>query len=1242
MSYQKVLRVLTSAFWLLSLFMAFSSQLWASLTPTTTTITFSETNYVWPAPITLTATVLYGGNPATPGLVKFCNASAASCQGSALLGQAQLISNGTATIKVVLPVGSDSVKAVFAGTTTFATSSSATQSIPVSGFHPTNISFGETQTPTGGYTLSSTITGTGSQALAGRVSFVDQTAGAYTFATAPLGASTTSSALVPQTFSGTGSEPIPLAVGDFNGDGIPDLVVGNINPDGSGVYSLTVFLSSGIASYAPATITLPSSFQNPTALAVGDFNNDGNLDIAVVGDNSNETLIFLGSGTGSFIEGETLPTGSGSVPNSIAVGDFNNDGNADLAIANRGTSTVTILLGNGVGDFTAAPQSPATGTSPYFITVGDFNNDGKQDLAVANYNGSNLSIFLGQGDGTFTSAASPNTGVNPEWIAVGDFNGDGNQDLAVTNQFSTAMTILLGNGKGTFTATATPPTTGTNSDSVAVGDFNGDGIQDLAVANSSSNAIVVFFGKGDGTFPKSQSVPASGAAPQSVTTTDFNGDGRQDLAAAGSGNNSVLVAFNTVTTTATAQVTGVTVPGGGTQIVDATYPGDNNYGGSTSATIGFSGTPVPTTLKLAIEPSGALGAGETVQFITNISPVQVGTLLPSGTVSLYNGSSLLANLSVGTGGVNVYNYTVTAAGTDEISAKYSGDSNFGASASTHAITVIAPTPSTTTLTVSSNSVPEGAILTLTAKVTTGGHPVTKGTVVFGDCYTIQNCESPDPTILGVPQLNSNGVASLKITRPIGVHFLHAFFSGTTTVLSSAATEQKVTVTGTFPSTTTLAVSGATGNYALTANVKGDWPPPTGKVSFIDTSNNNAVLATGNLHPGKPSLNQSSVTPVGIAPTAMATGDFNGDGKPDLAVTNNSGNSVSILLNQGNGKFEVLPSAIPNTVLFHSPSGIVAADFNGDGILDLAVANEASSNVTVLLGKGDGTFTLKASYSTGLDPYQLVATDLNGDGKLDLAITNFGSSNVTILLGNGNGTFFVEPDPPVTAATPAGIVATDFDGDGNIDLAVAGFTSQSVTILYGAGDGTFNATPIIPIGTSAAFLVAADFNGDGRPDLAVTNPDQNSVTILLNQGGLGFTLPSPIATGSMPAGIVAADFNGDGQTDLAIANSGGSSLTFLFGSGGGTFTSETKALAGSSDPADLATADLNGDGSPDLTVSDPNKNDVITLLDSTVSTAKVSKIVVPGTGTHEVKAVYGGVAPYTGSTSSAVAVTASQP
>src|SRR5262249_8558076 len=197
--------------------------------------------------------------------------------------------------------------------------------------------------------------------------------------------------------------------------------------------------------------------------------------------------VLLGNGDGSFQQAITYAVGSS--PRSVAVGDFNGDGNQDLAVANGGTANVSVLLGNGDGSFQAA-QNFAAGSRPGAVAGGDLHRDGKPALAVANRGSGNVSVLLGNGDGTFQPAQNFAAGANPISVAVGDFNGDGNPDLAVAGGTGAAsgVRVLLGNGDGSFQAAQTYAA-GILPQSVAVGDFNGDGNPDLAVANQDTNDV---------------------------------------------------------------------------------------------------------------------------------------------------------------------------------------------------------------------------------------------------------------------------------------------------------------------------------------------------------------------------------------------------------------------------------------------------------------------------------------------------------------------------------------------------------------------------------------------------------------------------------------------------------------------------------------------------------------------------------------------------------------------------------
>ena len=289
-----------------------------------------------------------------------------------------------------------------------------------------------------------------------------------------------------------GFAPNSVAVGDFDGDGVPDLAVANIVSD-----DVSVLLGNGDGSFQPARSFAAGA--GPNSVAVGDFNGDGQLDLAVanLGDcndspcNDSTVSVLLGNGDGSFQAARNLAVGS--YPISVAVGDFNRDGLLDLAVSNFYSDNVSVLLGNGNGTFQEA-QNLAVGSSPTSVAVGDFNGDELPDLAVSNAGSDDVSVLLGNGDGTFQGARNFDVGGSPRSVVVGDFNGDGLPDLALTNfgdpfGENGSFSVLLGSGDGTFQAAQNFAVLGPRPYPLAVGDFNGDGMPDLALTTLDSNNV---------------------------------------------------------------------------------------------------------------------------------------------------------------------------------------------------------------------------------------------------------------------------------------------------------------------------------------------------------------------------------------------------------------------------------------------------------------------------------------------------------------------------------------------------------------------------------------------------------------------------------------------------------------------------------------------------------------------------------------------------------------------------------
>jgi FG-GAP-like repeat/Abnormal spindle-like microcephaly-assoc'd, ASPM-SPD-2-Hydin len=315
-----------------------------------------------------------------------------------------------------------------------------------------------------------------------------------------------------------GTNPQAVAVGDFNGDGNEDVVV--VNGNGN---SLSVFLGNGNGTFQAPTTSYQTAVGFPLAVAVGDFNNDGKLDLAVVVERAAEVSILLGNGDGTFQTHLDFITGNN--PLGLALGDFNRDGNLDVAVVNSQDNTVSILLGNGNGTL-QNKQDYATGSGPQSVAVGDVNGDGYLDLVTANNNDNTISVLLGNGNGTFNAPSPFATAPVPTGVILADFNKDGKLDAAVSTA-STHFSILLGNGDGTF-QTHVDYGIGLNSQMVAAADFNADGKLDVAVVDANDPAVDILQGNGDGTFKGAANYPTN-SSPGWLAVADFNNDGKPDL-----------------------------------------------------------------------------------------------------------------------------------------------------------------------------------------------------------------------------------------------------------------------------------------------------------------------------------------------------------------------------------------------------------------------------------------------------------------------------------------------------------------------------------------------------------------------------------------------------------------------------------------------------------------------------------------------------------------------------------------
>ncbi|HEV2399887.1 MAG TPA: FG-GAP-like repeat-containing protein [Candidatus Sulfotelmatobacter sp.] len=786
---------------------------------------------------------------------------------------------------------------------------------------------------------------------------------------------------------------------------------------------------------------------------------------------------------------------------------------------------------------------------------------------------------------TFKNPRLIRTGSDPTELAEGDFNRDGKQDLVYED--GSGLHVLLGNGDGTFAKGQNIALPSGFSGKITVADVNADGNPDLIIGGSSPQAqIGVLLGNGDGTFKPmivSQFAARGSAWPDLRFTfgvADVNGDGATDLIVGDPANNYLYVLLGDNSGSFTLKTT-----------ISSGSPGDVITGD-------FNGDGHQDFLVHDI-----LGAGVTVYLGNGDGTFQTGV----GYTGPHNITSVLLADMDGDGHpdmvVTGFNNTIdilhgNADGTFATTSS-GGSSNGGPAPSLIAVADLNGDGTLDIATACGNGI---CIL------------LGKGNLTYGN--PVPFSAGPASTAAVAADFNSDGHMDFAITAPDGIALLLGNGDGTLQTADNYDLGE--------------AVSGV-----AVADFNSD------KISDIGVSvsepNPRILLGTGG---GRFTVtadtNQSSN---GNGAQSILTGDFNGDGKPDIFLGGN-GTSGTVSFGNGNGTFSApVPLSEFTAIGFDSPT---VADFNKDGKSDLAVANYQS--VDVLLGQSNNSFSLMSSIpDVYLTATAVPATgDFNNDGKLDMVVGNVGYENgLQILLGNGDGTFqlgrFLSTEllNYTNLNAPTAIATADLDGDGNVDIVALISFPQVAEIFYGNGDGTFQSPVVLPLARSYTQMAIADMNGDGRPDLVLS--DGSVICIIHNNGSRTFGPEVHYLAGGIRSFVV-QDVNGDGLPDIVVANSGvfsggaATTVTVLLSQAGGAAVSGTLAVSPQPDtigsPFTMTltlAAGPGGSGIPTGTVQfsiDGNPITTVPVSGSTVSFTETGTSAL-GLGQHAISADYSG-------------------
>jgi hypothetical protein len=335
--------------------------------------------------------------------------------------------------------------------------------------------------------------------------------------------------------------------------------------------------------------------------------------------------------------------------------------------------------------------------------------------------------------------------------------------------------------------------------------------------------------------------------------------------------------------------------------------------------------------------------------------------------------------------------------------------------------------------------------------------------------------------------------------------------------------------------------------------------------------------------------------VGVSPAGVALGDFNGDALRDLAVTSDAPDKAEILFNGGGGAFSA-PVVVP-LAGGSGPDGIVAADVDDDGDVDLVVVRKNVDDIQILVNTGSAFSPGATAAVGGLEPRAIVAGDLDGNGLPDVVTSNRSSNDVSVLL-NAGGAFAAAVAYPVGAG-PKGIALADLDGDSLLDIVVASPDTRAVDVLLNLGAGVFGSASSLSVGPELRpdGVCAADLDGDGDADIAASTSGNglNLATVFPNEGGATFAVPVSFPTGGVnPAGIVAVDLDLDGDRDLATSNQDSADVSMLTNVGAGVFGAAMLVTVGTT-PEVISAGDLDGNGSVDLVTVNRDSNNISVML-----------------------------------------------
>lgn len=947
--------------------------------------------------------------------------------------------------------------------------------------------------------------------------------------------------------SGYGSRPYSVAVGHLNNDVYLDLVVANF-----GTNSIGVLLGYGNGSFTtPIYTSLGSSC--PLSLALADFNNDIALDIVVANYGTFTIVILLGASDGSFRMHGIYEMGYDSIPYSIAVADLNEDNRLDIVVVNYGTSELAVLLATTDQSFRLQKYWTDFDSHPSSVTIGHLNNDSIPDIAIAYSGTSSIAIFTGYGDGTFRNLVNYalDVDVRPQFISVGDFNNDTQVDIVVLDSKYGNIFIIKGNRNLDFSI-ITRHSTGYNSHPSAfvIDDFDNDHQLDIAVSNNGTNNILVL--RSYATYPNASSVGSyileGNAFIYSMDIIDVNHDHHLDIIVPNEATNNVIVFLNL---------------GNGTLGNQQTYNMGNLSGPNFVITGDVNNDHHPDIIVALFELGriGILLGNDNGNFIhgptfvtrnaSSRNTLAAGDLNNDGNLDIVVGN-------YGNGNVNSY-------------------FGFGDGTFSNMSEIFRPINSELMCVRVSDMNNDQMLDVIVAGFQTEGSGIA---VALG----YGNGSFRDPLLISaeIGYFDTFIVGDANMDGRVDIVYTSSVFVYVGVLLGRGD--------GLFETVVRYYTPAFYAPFSISLGYYNNDPFLDIVVStssyFYRNSSINIYLGTGNgsfIPSSKLSNGRYSI------PSVIMLADFDNDHQQDIALLTYSQISViDLFLVHYDGDFN--NEKRYTTGSSPHPISIGIDDLDNDKQSDLIVANPGNEEIELLFHYDNGIFLNRSLLFTGRgsNPTSLTTADFNRDGLLDIAVVDTWHHNMKVYLGLGNRCFAREHVYSIGAGSaPNSIVAGDVNEDGRMDIVIANEETDHVAVFLAFDYISFTDYSIKIAGEdlSPRYLVTADFNRDHRLDIAVTNTDRHYVSIYLGRGNGTFFEHTRLSTGGslQPKSLSVGDLNHDDCLDIVVANI--DNIDVFLGHGNGQFQwlisyrSENRAS-----PLSLALADLDKDNQLDIVVT----------------------------------------------------------